>query len=79
MHLSMQESQVPSLGWEGPPEKEMATHSSILAWKIPWMEEPRRLQSMYLFKLSSLTGCYRIVRIVLGAIQYVLVDYLFYI
>ena len=34
------------LGWEDPLEKEMATHSSILAWKIPWTEEPGRLQSM---------------------------------
>ena len=33
------------LGWEDPLEKEMATHSSILAWRIPWMEEPGRLQS----------------------------------
>ena len=41
-----QESLVPSLGWEDPPEKEMATHSSILAWKIPWTEEPGRLQSI---------------------------------
>ena len=38
--------QVQSLGWEDLPEKEMATHSSILAWKIPWMEEPGRLLSM---------------------------------
>ena len=38
--------QVRSLGWEDPLEKEMATHSSILAWKIVWMEEPGRLQSM---------------------------------
>ena len=37
---------VQSLGWEDPLEKEMATHSSILAWKIPWMEKPGRLQSM---------------------------------
>ena len=37
---------VQSLGWEDPLEKEMATHSSTLAWKIPWMEEPGRLQSM---------------------------------
>ena len=37
---------VQSLGWEDLLEKEMATHSSILAWKIPWMEEPGRLQSM---------------------------------
>ena len=37
---------VPSLGQEDPLEKEMATHSSVLAWKIPWMEEPGGLQSM---------------------------------
>ena len=37
---------VRSLGWEDTLEKEMATHSSILAWKIPWTEEPGRLQSM---------------------------------
>ena len=46
-HLpTMRETQVQSLGWEDLLEKEMATHSSILAWKIPWMEEPVRLQSM---------------------------------
>ena len=43
---AMWETWVPSLGWEDPLEKEMATHSSILAWKIPWTEEPGRLQSM---------------------------------
>ena len=42
---AMRETQVPSLGWEDPLEKEMATHSSILAWRIPWREEPGRLQS----------------------------------
>ena len=42
----MQETQVGSLGWEDPLQKEMATHSSILVWKIPWMEEPGRLQSV---------------------------------
>ena len=42
----MRETRVQSLGWEDPLEKEMATHSSILAWKIPWMEEPGRLQFM---------------------------------
>ena len=42
----MQEIQVRSLGWEDPLEKSMATHSSILAWKIPWTEEPGRLQPM---------------------------------
>ena len=40
----MQETQVQSLGGEDPLEKEMATHSSILAWKIPWTEEPGGLQ-----------------------------------
>ena len=46
-HLpSMWETQVPSLGWEDPLEKEMATPSSILAWRIPRTEEPGRLQSM---------------------------------
>ena len=43
---SMQETRVRSLGWEDPLEWEMATHSSILAWKIPWTEESGRLQSM---------------------------------
>jgi len=42
----MWETQVQFLGWEDPLEKEMATHSSTLARKIPWMEEPGRLQSM---------------------------------
>ena len=42
----MQEMQVRSLGGEEPLEKEMATHSSILAWEIPWTEEPGRLQPM---------------------------------
>ena len=43
---TMRETGVQSLGQEDPLEKEMATHSSTLAWKIPWMEEPGRLQSM---------------------------------
>ena len=43
---AMQETWVQSLGWGDPLEKEMATHSSILAWRIPWTEEPGRLQSM---------------------------------
>ena len=42
---AMQETWVQSLGQEDPLEEEMATHSSILAWKIPWTEEPGRLQS----------------------------------
>ena len=46
-HLpAMREAWVQFLGWEDPLEKEMAPHSSILAWKIPWTEEPGRLQSM---------------------------------
>ena len=44
---TMQETWVQSLGQEDPLEKEMATHSSILAWKIPWIEEPGRLQSVH--------------------------------
>ena len=43
---AMWETQVQSLGWEDPLEKVMATHCSILPWKIPWTEEPDRLQSM---------------------------------
>ena len=42
----MQETQIPSLDQEDPLEKGMATHSSILAWRIPWTEEPGGLQSM---------------------------------
>ena len=41
------------LGWEDPLEKEMAIHSSTLAWKIPWMEEPDRLQSMRLQRVGQ--------------------------
>ena len=53
----MKEMWVPSLGWGGedPLEKEMATHPSILAWKIPWTEEPGGLQSMELQKESDMT------------------------
>ena len=43
---AMQETQVRSLGQEDPLEEGLATHSSILAWRIPWTEEPGRLQSM---------------------------------
>ena len=43
---AMQEIWVPSLGWEDPLEKGMSTHSSVLAWRIPWTEEPGRLQSL---------------------------------
>ena len=43
---AMQETRIQSLGWEDPLEEGISTHSSILAWRIPWMEEPGRLQSM---------------------------------
>ena len=42
----MQEIQVQSMGWEDPLEEEIATHSSILAWRIPWKKEPGKLQSI---------------------------------
>ena len=48
----MQETQVRSLGRGDPLEKEMVTHSSILAWRIPWTEEPGRLQSMGLQRVG---------------------------
>ena len=43
---AIQETRVRSLGWEDPLEKKMATHSDVLAWRIPWTEEPGELQSM---------------------------------
>ena len=49
---TMQETQVQSLGWEDPLEMEIATHSSTPAWKIPWMEEHGRLQSMGLQRVG---------------------------
>ena len=49
---TMRETQVPSLGREDPLEKEMATHSSTLAWRIPWREEPGGLQSMGLQRIG---------------------------
>ena len=48
-----QETRILSLGWEDPPEKEMATHSSILAWGIPWTEEPGRLHVHEVAKSQS--------------------------
>ena len=50
---TMQETWVLSLGWEDPLKKEMAIHSSTIAWKIPWTEEPGRLQSMGLQRVST--------------------------
>ena len=51
--LETQETQVQSLGQEDPLEEEMLTHSSILAWEIPWMEEPGGLQSMEFQELDT--------------------------
>ena len=52
MMQEIQEKWVPSLGQEDPLEEEVATHSSILAWEIPWTEEPGRLQSMGLQRVG---------------------------
>ena len=49
---AMQETWVRSLGWEDPLEKETATYSSTLAWRIPWMEEPGGLQSTELQRVG---------------------------
>ena len=49
---AMQETQIQSLGWEDPLEKGMATHFNILAWRIPWTEEPSGLQSMGLQRVG---------------------------
>ena len=51
----MQEMWILSLGQEDPLEEEVATHSSILAWEIPWTEEPGRLQSMEVIKELDIT------------------------
>ena len=88
---AMQETWVWPLGWEDPLEKEMATHSSILAWEIPWREEPGGLQSMesqrvrhilatkpplQLFRCLYTLSRYKVFRIVPCAIQQVLTVYL---
>ena len=52
---AMQDTQFQSLGQEDPPEKEMATHSSILAWIIPWTKQPGRLYSPWGHKESDMT------------------------
>ena len=49
---TMQEAQIQSLGWEDPMEKSMATLSSILAWRVPWTEEPGGLRSIRLQKVG---------------------------
>ena len=62
-----QETQVQSLNWEDPLEKEMATHSSILAWRIPWTEEPGGLQSM---------GSQRVTQLSMNAHSYCIILYI---
>ena len=52
---AMQETWIQSLGWEDPLEKRMLTHSCILAWRIPWTEEPGRLQSIALQSQTQLS------------------------
>ena len=59
---AMQETWIQSQGWKDLPEKEMATHSSTLAWKIPWREEPGRLQSMGLQRDITLLTKVRLVK-----------------
>ena len=54
--LAMQDTRVRSLDWEDPLKKEMATHSSTLAWKIPWTEEPGRLHSMGSQRVGGLSN-----------------------
>ena len=49
----MQDTRVRSLGWKDPLDKEMATHSNILAWRIPWTEEPGELQSTGVSELDT--------------------------
>ena len=55
---AMQETGVRSLGWEDPLEEGMATHSSLLAWRIPWTEEPGGLQSMGVTKSQTLLSAH---------------------
>ena len=59
---AMQETQVQSLGREGPLEKGMATHSSFLAWRIPWTENPGRLQSMGSRRVGHDFDCYECIQ-----------------
>ena len=71
---AIRKSWVQSLGWEDPLEEGMATHSSILAWRIPWTEEPGRLQSMGLqrVKHKSVTKHNTISRWLLDVESYVI-------
>ena len=76
---SMQDTQVRSLGWEGPLEKGWATHSSIFSQRIPWIEDPGRLQSMRLQRVlhNWVTNTFISIcaNIVLGAVDFQLWQY----
>ena len=65
---AVQETQVQPLGWEDPLEKKIATHSSILAWRIAWTEEPGGLQSMGLQKEVDMTEQFNNNNAVCGAL-----------
>ena len=82
-HLpGMQETWVRPLGWEDPLEKEVATHSSTLAWRIPWREEPGGLQSMGLQRVGhDFTSLHFIVLLICCWVQlsYILLFFFFYI
>ena len=80
---AMQETQVQSLGWEEPLEKGMATHSSILAWRIPWTEEPCRPKSKESNTTEQLTmiptvGGYKSLSLAFLLFSFLLVLYLFF-
>ena len=65
---TMRETWVQSVGWEDPLEKEMAIHSSTIAWKIPWTEEPGRVQSMGSQRVGKQTVFYYLTRAGYGEI-----------
>ena len=74
-HLStVRETWVQSLGWEDPLEKEMAIHSSTIAWRIPWTEEPGRLQSMgsqrVRIQLSDFTFTFHVILSKLASVSF---------
>ena len=63
---AMQQTWVRSLGWEDPLEEEMATHSSVVAWRIPWTEEPGGLQAMGLQRVRQLSDKHKLTRPCVG-------------
>ena len=73
----MQETRVQSLGWEDPLEKGMATHSSILTWRIPWTEEPGKSQSMGSQRVGHDWGTFTFINTLLASLLSVFVEILF--